>query len=134
MDGSKRVPFKNISPRIARFGPNKFTASVGPSVQAGSVIAKAGPGGTKFIQEGGATCQRGSIAPPNIEYAGLASTASRRRTNQSGRGKTSSSVKTAKSPSKCANAVFRAAFFPALASNTYVKGSLPWNDDTICEV
>src|SRR6185312_14310482 len=134
MDGSKPVPFKNISPRIARFGPNRFTASMGPSLHARSVIAKAGPGGTHFIHDGGSTCQRGNIAPPNIEYDGFTSAASRKRTSQSGRGKTSSSVKTARSPSMCANAVFSAEFFPALVSNTYVRGSLAWNEDRICGV
>src|SRR5260370_36771471 len=112
MEESKRTPDWNTAVRIAMFGPKTRDGGMGPSFINGSVSVYTGPCSNHWTQTGGGDSQCGTTAPPNTEYVGWASAAFRSSVSQSERGKMSSSVNTARSPSTKPSPVFSAEFFP----------------------
>src|SRR5215470_15125268 len=118
MDASKRTPERKMLVRMAIFGPNTSEGRIGPSAREGLLSVKIGPGSIHPTQQGGGASHRGRMAPPNMEYAGCSSAALRNSINQFALGKTSSSVRTVKSPSTSPSPVFSAQFLPTHGSRT----------------
>src|SRR6266481_3476451 len=116
MDASKRIPERKMLVRMAIFGPKTSEGLIGPSLRNGLLMVKSGPGSIHPTHGGGGASHRGTIAPPNMEYAGCSSAALRNSVNQFALGKTSSSVKTVKSPSTNPSPVFSAEFLPRRGS------------------
>lgn len=83
---------------------------------------------------GGGTSYSGVIVPPNISISGRRSATRRHSCSQSGSGRTSSSVKMARSPSTWAIPVFCAIARPRRGSRTVVSGSLAANCSMIVGV